>query len=90
MYRGGLSSVTLCVDGMTCGSCVQTIEEQIGRLPGVVHIEVTIHCSVMQITTSAEFVLTSWGSMGYTRGKFAVYSVLCPSLLHVHMFIKSF
>ncbi|MCJ8735675.1 hypothetical protein PDJAM_G00250050 [Pangasius djambal] len=42
MYRGGLSSVTLCVDGMTCGSCVQTIEQQIGGLPGVIHVEVSL------------------------------------------------
>ncbi|KAF5900731.1 copper-transporting ATPase 1, partial [Clarias magur] len=42
MHRAGLSSVTLCVDGMTCGSCVQTIEQQIGGLPGVIHIEVSL------------------------------------------------
>lgn len=50
MCRGGLSSVTLRVDGMTCGSCVQTIEKQIGGLPGVIHIEVKIYLSRMQIT----------------------------------------
>ncbi|KAF4081055.1 hypothetical protein AMELA_G00157060 [Ameiurus melas] len=42
MYRGGLCSVTLCVDGMTCTSCVQTIEQQIGGLPGVIHVEVSL------------------------------------------------
>ncbi|KAI4899201.1 hypothetical protein NFI96_023593 [Prochilodus magdalenae] len=40
--RNGLSSVTLAVEGMTCGSCVQTIEQQIGALPGVLHIEVSL------------------------------------------------
>ncbi|XP_072524090.1 copper-transporting ATPase 1 [Salminus brasiliensis] len=40
--RGGLCSVTLAVEGMTCGSCVQTIEQQIGGLPGVLHIEVSL------------------------------------------------
>lgn len=40
--RGGLCSVTLAVEGMTCGSCVQTIEQQIRGLPGVIHIEVSL------------------------------------------------
>uniref|UniRef100_W5LI21 P-type Cu(+) transporter n=1 Tax=Astyanax mexicanus TaxID=7994 RepID=W5LI21_ASTMX len=39
---GGLCSVTLTVEGMTCGSCVQTIEQQIGGLSGVIHIEVSL------------------------------------------------
>lgn len=34
--------MTLTVEGMTCGSCVQTIEQQIGGLPGVIHIEVSL------------------------------------------------
>ncbi|XP_076850232.1 copper-transporting ATPase 1 [Brachyhypopomus gauderio] len=40
--RGDLCSVTLPVEGMTCGSCVQTIEQQIGQKPGIVHIEVSL------------------------------------------------
>ncbi|KAK2834201.1 hypothetical protein Q7C36_014902 [Tachysurus vachellii] len=42
MCKGGLGSVTLCVDGMTCSSCVQSIEQQIGGLPGVIQIEVSL------------------------------------------------
>ncbi|KAF7702381.1 copper-transporting ATPase 1 isoform X1 [Silurus meridionalis] len=42
MSGGGLSSVTLHVDGMTCGSCVQSIEQRIGGLPGVIHTEVSL------------------------------------------------
>lgn len=35
-----LCSVSLGVEGMTCGSCVQSIEQRIGSLPGVIHIKV--------------------------------------------------
>ncbi|XP_027020994.2 copper-transporting ATPase 1 isoform X2 [Tachysurus fulvidraco] len=42
MCKSGLGSVTLCVDGMTCSSCVQSIEQQIGGLPGVLQIEVSL------------------------------------------------
>ncbi|XP_026185667.1 copper-transporting ATPase 1 [Mastacembelus armatus] len=38
----GLYSVSLGVKGMTCGSCVQTIEQKIGSLPGVIHIKVSL------------------------------------------------
>uniref|UniRef100_A0A672SLJ8 P-type Cu(+) transporter n=1 Tax=Sinocyclocheilus grahami TaxID=75366 RepID=A0A672SLJ8_SINGR len=34
--------VTLGVEGMICGSCVQSIEGRIGALPGVFHIKVSL------------------------------------------------
>ncbi|CAK6956485.1 copper-transporting ATPase 1 [Scomber scombrus] len=37
-----LCSVSLGVEGMTCGSCVQSIEQRIGSLPGVIHIKVSL------------------------------------------------
>lgn len=37
---GSLFSVSLGVEGMTCGSCVQSIEQRIGSLPGVIDIKV--------------------------------------------------
>lgn len=37
-----LSSVSLRVEGMTCGSCVQSIEQRIGSLHGVIHIKVSL------------------------------------------------
>ncbi|XP_019958417.2 copper-transporting ATPase 1 [Paralichthys olivaceus] len=40
-----LSSVTLGVEGMTCGSCVRSIEQRIGSLPGVIHIKVSLEQS---------------------------------------------
>ncbi|KAL2077535.1 hypothetical protein ACEWY4_027039 [Coilia grayii] len=37
-----VKSVTLGVGGMTCGSCVQSIEQRIGSFPGVMHIQVSL------------------------------------------------
>ncbi|XP_038155049.1 copper-transporting ATPase 1 [Cyprinodon tularosa] len=37
-----LSSVSLGVEGMTCGSCVQSIEQRIGSLHGVIQIKVSL------------------------------------------------
>ncbi|XP_036126655.1 copper-transporting ATPase 1 isoform X1 [Molossus molossus] len=38
----GVNSVTIAVEGMTCSSCVWTIEQQIGKLNGVHHIKVSL------------------------------------------------
>uniref|UniRef100_A0A8C6QVN7 Copper-transporting ATPase 1 n=1 Tax=Nannospalax galili TaxID=1026970 RepID=A0A8C6QVN7_NANGA len=38
----GVNSVTISVEGMTCISCVQTIEQQIGKVNGVHHIKVSL------------------------------------------------
>ncbi|XP_064814966.1 copper-transporting ATPase 1-like [Oncorhynchus masou masou] len=40
--KAKLSSVCLGVEGMTCGSCVHSIELRIGGLPGVLHIKVSL------------------------------------------------
>ncbi|KAM3612988.1 uncharacterized protein V6R79_018379 [Siganus canaliculatus] len=37
-----LYSVSIGVEGMTCGSCVQSIEQRIGSLPGVIQIKVSL------------------------------------------------
>ncbi|XP_068596463.1 copper-transporting ATPase 1 [Brachionichthys hirsutus] len=37
-----LCSVSIGVEGMTCGSCVRSIEQRIGSLPGVTHIKVSL------------------------------------------------
>lgn len=42
MLNAKFYSVSLGVEGMTCGSCVQSIEQRIGGLPGVVHIKVSL------------------------------------------------
>lgn len=41
-HKRSLCSVSLGVEGMTCGSCVQSIEQRIGSLPGVMHIKVNV------------------------------------------------
>ncbi|XP_077433412.1 copper-transporting ATPase 1 [Vanacampus margaritifer] len=40
--EGSVCEVTLDVGGMTCGSCVQSIEQRIGSLPGVIQIKVSL------------------------------------------------
>lgn len=42
--KGSVCSVSLVVEGMTCGSCVQSIEQRISSLPGVVGIKVRNDC----------------------------------------------
>ncbi|XP_072294966.1 copper-transporting ATPase 1 [Eucyclogobius newberryi] len=37
-----IASTTIGVEGMTCGSCVQSIEQRIGSFPGVIHIKVSL------------------------------------------------
>ncbi|XP_023381636.1 copper-transporting ATPase 1 isoform X2 [Pteropus vampyrus] len=37
-----VNTVTISVEGMTCSSCVWTIEQQIGKLNGVYHIKVSL------------------------------------------------
>uniref|UniRef100_A0A8D2ZT43 P-type Cu(+) transporter n=1 Tax=Scophthalmus maximus TaxID=52904 RepID=A0A8D2ZT43_SCOMX len=37
-----LCSTSLGVEGMTCSSCVQSIEKRVGSLPGVIHIKVSL------------------------------------------------
>uniref|UniRef100_A0A8C1GYC8 P-type Cu(+) transporter n=1 Tax=Cyprinus carpio TaxID=7962 RepID=A0A8C1GYC8_CYPCA len=49
-WRAGLCHVTLGVEGMTCGSCVQSIEGRIGALPGVFHIQVSLEQSNAAVT----------------------------------------
>ncbi|KAM5221768.1 copper-transporting ATPase 1 [Ctenodactylus gundi] len=38
----GVNSVVISVEGMTCNSCVGTIEQQIGKVNGVHHIKVSL------------------------------------------------
>ncbi|XP_044293661.1 copper-transporting ATPase 1 isoform X1 [Varanus komodoensis] len=38
----GVRSVVVCVEGMTCNSCVQTIEQHIGKLNGVLCVRASL------------------------------------------------
>ncbi|XP_067903426.1 copper-transporting ATPase 1 isoform X2 [Heterodontus francisci] len=40
--KGDMNCITISVEGMTCNSCVQTIEQQIGKLKGVCNIKVSL------------------------------------------------
>ncbi|KAJ8406011.1 hypothetical protein AAFF_G00308990 [Aldrovandia affinis] len=40
--RTAVSSVLVGVEGMTCGSCTQSIEQRIGGMPGVFHVHVSL------------------------------------------------
>lgn len=44
-----VATLQLRVDGMRCGSCVRNIEENIGRLPGVQHIRVSLDSRTAQV-----------------------------------------
>uniref|UniRef100_A0A8C6V403 P-type Cu(+) transporter n=1 Tax=Neogobius melanostomus TaxID=47308 RepID=A0A8C6V403_9GOBI len=40
--KASVFSTTVGVEGMTCGSCVQSIEQRIGTFSGVIHIKVSL------------------------------------------------
>ncbi|KAJ8255284.1 hypothetical protein GJAV_G00203140 [Gymnothorax javanicus] len=40
--KTAVSSVLVGVEGMTCGSCTQSIEQQIGEMPGVFQVQVSL------------------------------------------------
>lgn len=45
-----LCCVTVGIEGMTCESCVQSIEGRIGGLPGVIHIQVSLEQNNATVT----------------------------------------
>uniref|UniRef100_UPI00398F31DE copper-transporting ATPase 1 n=1 Tax=Pristiophorus japonicus TaxID=55135 RepID=UPI00398F31DE len=52
---GEMSYVTISVAGMTCNSCVQTIEQQIGKLQGVCEIKVSLESHHAAVVYNPEF-----------------------------------
>nr|XP_020474916.1 copper-transporting ATPase 1 [Monopterus albus]XP_020474917.1 copper-transporting ATPase 1 [Monopterus albus]XP_020474918.1 copper-transporting ATPase 1 [Monopterus albus] len=68
-----LCSVALGVEGMTCGSCVQSIEQRISSLPGVICIKVSLeHKNVTVIfdhnQQSPESLSEAIEDMGFESG----------------------
>ncbi|XP_030065925.1 copper-transporting ATPase 1 isoform X3 [Microcaecilia unicolor] len=49
-----ICSIIIAVEGMTCTSCTQTIEQKIGKLSGVYHIEVTLEGKTAFIIYNAD------------------------------------
>ncbi len=68
--EGELSEVTLSVDGLACAACAWLIEKQLGRLPGVVRINVnaTTHRAMIRwdhSQTSLSQLLVRLKAIGY-------------------------
>ncbi|XP_067853253.1 copper-transporting ATPase 1-like [Heptranchias perlo] len=53
--KGEMNYITISVEGMTCNSCVQTIEQQIGKLQGVCKIKVSLESRNAAIVYNPEF-----------------------------------
>lgn len=49
-YRVGVATTRLGIQGMHCGSCVATIERQLGRTPGVLSASVNLATSQAAVT----------------------------------------
>ena len=42
------------VTGMTCGHCVASVREEIGEIPGVNNVDVTLETGVVEISSDRE------------------------------------
>ncbi|XP_048883915.1 copper-transporting ATPase 1 [Brienomyrus brachyistius] len=48
--KTAVSSATVGVEGMTCGSCVQSIEQQVAGLPGIYGVQVSLELKQAMVT----------------------------------------
>ncbi|GAB36895.1 heavy-metal-associated domain-containing protein [Gordonia otitidis] len=49
-----MSTSTYTVTGMTCGHCVASVREEIGEIPGVNTVDVTLETGVVEIESDRE------------------------------------
>ncbi|UEA61219.1 cation transporter [Gordonia otitidis] len=49
-----MSTSTYTVTGMTCGHCVASVREEIGEIPGVNTVDVTLETGVVEIGSDRE------------------------------------
>ena len=49
-----MTTATFTVQGMTCGHCVAAVTEEVGRIPGVTAVDVTLETGAVRITSDAE------------------------------------
>jgi len=56
---GSARRVTLSIDGMTCASCVATIEGAVGRLPGVRKVQVALLAGKAEVELAAASASTA-------------------------------
>jgi Cu+-exporting ATPase len=63
-------SLTLDVQGMTCGSCEQAIQREVSRLPGVLSVKASVADKKTWITfkvgqVTRETIITTINALGY-------------------------
>jgi copper ion binding protein len=46
-----MTTATFTVQGMTCGHCVAAVSEEVGRLPGVTAVDVTLETGAVTVTS---------------------------------------
>jgi copper ion binding protein len=47
------TTATYTVDGMSCEHCVRAVTEELGRLPGVQHVDVDLPAAAVTVTSAA-------------------------------------
>lgn len=45
------TTITYSVTGMTCGHCVNAVRTEVGKLPGVVAVEVDLDTAAVAVTS---------------------------------------
>ena len=48
-----MEEITLKVDGMTCGGCVNSVEKAVTRLPGVAEVKVDLKAGTARVRGTA-------------------------------------
>lgn len=49
-------TLTISVPGMTCGHCEAAVKQEVGRLPGVVSVEVDLETKLVTVVGSSDAV----------------------------------
>jgi copper ion binding protein len=64
-----MSTTSYHVTGMTCGHCVAAVTEEVGRLPGVRHVQVDLAAGEVTVTSDSALdesaVAAAVGEAGY-------------------------
>uniref|UniRef100_A0A672RGF1 P-type Cu(+) transporter n=1 Tax=Sinocyclocheilus grahami TaxID=75366 RepID=A0A672RGF1_SINGR len=83
-----LCRVTMGVEGMTCGSCVHSIEGRIGGLQGVIHIQV--RATLMLITPNKHKAIINESTSQCTDHKEAAQSRIVLIVIIEFGFVRAF
>lgn len=63
-----MTKLTLSIDGMSCGHCVNAVKKAISSVPGAVPLKIDVGSAEVEIdtaVTSADSVLDAINSAGY-------------------------